>query len=84
MEMLAIKFVNILINNNIIKKEDAEIYSYGFKEMIFITLNVLTTIFIGLIFNKMFLYVCVFKFLYDGIGSGTYIFNMLFSNQNIV
>ncbi len=54
MEMLAIKFVNILINNNIIKKEDAEIYSYGFKEMIFITLNVLTTIFIGLIFNKMF------------------------------
>ena len=54
MEMLAIKFVNILINNNIIKKEDSEIYSYGFKEMIFITLNVLTTIFIGLIFNKMF------------------------------
>lgn len=54
MENLTTKFVNILINNNIIKKEDAEIYSYGFKEMIFIIINVITTLFIGLIFNKVF------------------------------
>lgn len=54
MESLITKFVDILINNNIIKKEDAEIYSYGFKEMIFLLINTITTIFIGLIFNKVF------------------------------
>ena len=54
MESLTIKFVNMLINNNIIKKEDAEIYSYGFKELIFIIINIITTIVIGLIFNKVF------------------------------
>lgn len=54
METLTSKFVNRLINNNIIKKEDAEIYSYGFKEMIFIILNLITTLFIGALFNKVF------------------------------
>ncbi len=54
MEAITLKFVNMLINNSIIKKEDAEIYIYGFKEMIFIILNVLTTLFIGLLFNKIF------------------------------
>ena len=54
MESLTTKFVNKLINSNIIKKEDSEIYSYGFKEMLFITINIITTIFIGLIFNKVF------------------------------
>ena len=54
MESLTTKFVNKLINSNIIKKEDSEIYSYGFKEMLFITLNIITTLFIGLIFNKIF------------------------------
>ncbi len=54
MEALTSKFVNRLINNNIIKKEDAEIYSYGFKEMIFIILNLITTLFIGALFNKVF------------------------------
>ena len=53
MESLTTKFVNKLINSNIIKKEDSEIYSYGFKEMLFITINIITTIFIGLIFNKV-------------------------------
>ena len=54
MESLTTKFVDMLINNNIIKKEDIEIYSYGFKEMIFIILNIITTLFIGIIFNKIF------------------------------
>ncbi|WP_317368847.1 hypothetical protein [uncultured Tyzzerella sp.] len=51
METITLKFVNMLINNNTIKKEDAEIYIYGFKEMIFITL----------IFNKINLsaYICI-------------------------
>ena len=54
MERLAIKFVNRLISSSIIKKEDAEIYIYGFKEIVFVALNLITTIFIGLIFNKIF------------------------------
>lgn len=54
MERLAIKFVNRLISSSIIEKEDAEIYIYGFKEMVFVALNLITTIFIGLIFNKIF------------------------------
>ncbi len=54
MEVLTQKLISSLIDNNIIKKEDAEIYSYGLKQMIFIALNLITTIFIGLIFNKMF------------------------------
>ena len=54
METLAIKFVNRLISSSIIKKEDAEIYIYGFKEIVFVALNLITTIFIGLIFNKIF------------------------------
>lgn len=54
METLTSKFINRLINNNIIKKEEAEIYSYGFKEMIFIILNLITTLFIGVLFNKVF------------------------------
>ena len=54
MEVLTQKLISSLIDNNIIKKEGAEIYSYGLKQMIFIALNLITTIFIGLIFNKMF------------------------------
>ena len=61
MEVLTQKLISSLIDNNIIKKEDAEIYSYGLKQMIFIALNLITTIFIGLIFNKMFEVILKYK-----------------------
>ena len=54
MEVLTKRLINNLINNNIIKKEDEEIYSYGFKQMIFIFLNLITIIFIGVLLNKLF------------------------------
>ena len=54
MEVLTQKLISSLIDNNIIKKEDEEIYMYGLNQIVFVTLNLITTIFIGLIFNKIF------------------------------
>ncbi|WP_317368913.1 accessory gene regulator B family protein [uncultured Tyzzerella sp.] len=54
MEVLTKRLINNLINNNIIKKEDEEIYSYGFNQIVFVALNLITTLVIGVVFNKTF------------------------------
>lgn len=66
MDFLTKQFVNKLVSSNLIKKEDIEIYSYGFKEMLFIILNLITTLVIGILFNKI-LEIIVFMITYISI-----------------
>ena len=54
MEFLSKILIDKLISNNIIKSEDKEIYIYGFKQLLFMILNLITTVIIGIIFNKVF------------------------------
>ena len=54
MKQLADKFILVLINRNIIKEEDKEIYSYGFNQILFIMLNFITILIIGILFNMLF------------------------------
>ena len=51
LEKLSEKFAGILINTGIIPEEDAEIYSYGFFQSCMMLLNVVTTLFLGIIFH---------------------------------
>lgn len=54
MKQLTDKFILALINRNIIKEEDKEIYSYGFNQILFIMLNFITILIIGILFNMLF------------------------------
>ena len=54
MEQLTDKFILALINRNIIKEEDKEIYSYGFNQILFMILNFITILIIGILFNMLF------------------------------
>ena len=54
MKQLTDKFILTLINKNIIKEEDKEIYSYGFNQILFIMLNFITILIIGISFNMLF------------------------------
>lgn len=54
MKQLTDKFILVLINRNIIKEEDKEIYSYGFNQILFIMLNFITILIIGILFNMLF------------------------------
>lgn len=49
---LANKITLILINHEIIEKEDAEVYRYGFEMLIYFTVNLLITLLIGIYFNR--------------------------------
>ena len=53
MKTLTDKFVNNLIVKGIIKDEDKEIYSYGFRQMLVIILNLFTVLVLGIIFNQL-------------------------------
>lgn len=54
MKKLTDKFILTLINRNIIEEEDKEIYSYGFNQILFIMLNFITILIIGILFNMLF------------------------------
>lgn len=54
MKQLTNKFILILINRNIIKEEDKEIYSYGFNQILFMILNFITILTVGILFNMLF------------------------------
>lgn len=54
MKKLTYKFILTLINRNIIEEEDKEIYSYGFNQILFIMLNFITILIIGILFNMLF------------------------------
>ncbi|MGL5327978.1 MAG: accessory gene regulator ArgB-like protein [Peptostreptococcaceae bacterium] len=50
---LQYKFTNALVNNEIIEKEDFEIYRYGFEVLIYFIVNILVALFIGVIFDRV-------------------------------
>lgn len=56
---LLYKFVNILVNNEIVESEDFEIYRYGFEILIYFIVNILVVLFIGIIFDR-FIYIVIF------------------------
>lgn len=56
---LSYKFANVLIQNNIIKNEDLEIYRYGFETLVYFIVNISVVLFIGIIFDK-FIHTIVF------------------------
>nr|WP_317360190.1 accessory gene regulator B family protein [uncultured Tyzzerella sp.] len=53
MESLVNRIISTLISNEIIKKEDKEIYSYGLKQMATTILNLITILVLGIIFNMV-------------------------------
>ena len=54
MNLISNNIVNKLIEYNLIKSEDKEIYTYGIKQMLFLILNILTILILGIVFNKAF------------------------------
>jgi len=53
MNSLCEKSVDFMIQNEVISSEDKEIYVYGLKQGFILLLNILTTLFIGFLFNKV-------------------------------
>lgn len=53
MKQLTDKLILTLISRNIIKEEDKEIYIYGFNQTLFMMLNFITILIIGLLFNML-------------------------------
>ena len=54
MNLISNNLVNKLIEYNLIKSQDKEIYTYGIKQMLFLILNILTILILGIVFNKAF------------------------------
>ena len=53
MNSLTKRFIQLLIVKNIIKDKDKNIYVYGFNQLLFTGLNLITVIILGVIFNKL-------------------------------
>ena len=53
LEKLSEKFAGKLISTGIIPEEDAEIYSYGFFQSCMMLVNIVTTLFLGIIFQLL-------------------------------
>lgn len=51
---LANKITRVLINYEIIGKEDEEIYRYGFEMLIYFIVNLSIAVFIGILFTSLF------------------------------
>lgn len=46
--------VQFMLNHGIIEAEDAEIYQFGFNQLMFIAINLITTVIIGIAFSMIF------------------------------
>lgn len=46
--------VQFMLKHGIIEAEDAEIYQFGFNQLIFISINLITTVVIGIVFSMLF------------------------------
>lgn len=46
--------VQFMLKHSIIEAEDAEIYQFGFNQLIFISINLITTVIIGIVFSMLF------------------------------
>lgn len=51
---LTMKIVNFLIKNDVIKKDDQEIYIYGFDRILTPLLNIATTVLFGVILGELY------------------------------
>ena len=52
LEKLSERFTEKLVSLGIVQKEDAEIYSFGFFQLFMMLINVVTTIFLGVVFRQ--------------------------------
>lgn len=50
---ISTKITNILIKYACISKENSELYSYGFRQLFMMLLNISITLLLGIIFNKL-------------------------------
>lgn len=46
--------VQFMLKHGVIEAEDAEIYQFGFNQLIFISINLITTVIIGIVFSMLF------------------------------
>lgn len=46
--------VQFMLKHSVIEAEDAEIYKFGFNQLIFISINLITTVIIGILFSMLF------------------------------
>lgn len=46
--------VQFMLKHSVIEAEDAEIYKFGFNQLIFISINLMTTVIIGILFSMIF------------------------------
>lgn len=53
LEHLSKKFVKNLITNGIIYESESDVYEYGFFQTVMMILNILTTLFLGIIFELL-------------------------------
>lgn len=53
MDYITEMILKVLVKNNIIAIEDYEMYSFGMNQLIFTSVNIITTIFIGLYFSMV-------------------------------
>lgn len=56
---LSYKFANLLVKNEVIEKEDFEIYRYGFETLIYFIVNISVALCIGIIFDR-FIHTIIF------------------------
>ena len=54
MKELTNRLILTLISRNIIKEDDKEIHIYGFNQILFIMLNLIIILIIGISFNMLF------------------------------
>ncbi|MEE7582276.1 MAG: accessory gene regulator B family protein [Oscillospiraceae bacterium] len=50
---ISTKITDILIKHDCISKENSELYSYGFRQLFMMLLNISITLLLGIIFNKV-------------------------------
>lgn len=46
--------VQFMLKHSVIEAEDAEIYKFGFNQLIFVSINLMTTVIIGILFSMIF------------------------------
>lgn len=54
MNYITDSIVQFMLKHGIIEAEDAEIYQFGFNQLIFISINLITTVIIGIVFSMLF------------------------------
>lgn len=54
MNYITDSIVQIMLKHGIINAEDAEVYQFGLNQLIFISINLITTVIIGILFSMLF------------------------------